>query len=58
MTREDFERDAWRAYLRTCRAASAQRYEEVEPWAWSRLQQRLRLIEHASERSTREKALA
>lgn len=42
------ERDAWTEYLEACRqaltAVSSVRYEEVEPWAWNRLQAKLRAI--------------
>ncbi len=38
------EADAWFEYLEATRGQSASRYEEVEPWAWSRLTQRLRAI--------------
>jgi hypothetical protein len=38
------EADAWFEYLDTTRGQSAQRYGEVEPWAWARLAQRLRAI--------------
>jgi hypothetical protein len=38
------EADAWFEYLETTRDQSEQRYKEVEPWAWSRLTQRLRAI--------------
>jgi hypothetical protein len=38
------EADAWFEYLEATRSQSATRYEEVEPWAWSRLSQRLRAI--------------
>jgi hypothetical protein len=38
------EADAWFEYLETTREQSAQRYQEIEPWAWSRLTQRLRAI--------------
>jgi hypothetical protein len=38
------EADAWLEYLDTTRGQSAQRYGEVEPWAWARLAQRLRAI--------------
>jgi hypothetical protein len=34
---------AWNAYLAAIRkAANPISYDEVEPWAWSKLQQRLR----------------
>ena len=38
------EADAWFEYLETTREQSAVRYQEIEPWAWSRLTQRLRAI--------------
>jgi hypothetical protein len=38
------EADAWFEYLDAVRGQSATRYVEVEPWAWSRLSQRLRAI--------------
>lgn len=38
------ECDAWFEYLESTRAQSEVRYREVEPWAWSRLRQRLRAI--------------
>jgi len=38
------EADAWFEYLDTIRGHSDTRYLEVEPWAWSRLSQRLRVI--------------
>jgi len=38
------EADAWFEYLETTRAQSDLRYTEVEPWAWARLSQRLRVI--------------
>jgi hypothetical protein len=39
------EADAWFEYLEAIRGQSAVRYKEVEPWAWARLNQRLRAIE-------------
>ena len=40
------EADAWFEYLEAVRAHSrTDRYEEVEPWAWARLTQRLRVVE-------------
>ena len=36
------EADAWFEYLEATRGQTAPRYGEVEPWAWSRLAQRLR----------------
>ena len=40
------EADAWFEYLESIKNLStqAQRYQEVEPWAWARLNQRLRTI--------------
>lgn len=38
------EADAWFEYLETTRSQSQSRYHEIEPWAWSRLAQRLRAI--------------
>jgi hypothetical protein len=38
------EADAWFEYLETIRSQPAARYDEVEPWAWARLSQRLRAI--------------
>ena len=38
------EADAWFEYLEVTRAQSEARYQEIEPWAWSRLRQRLRAI--------------
>jgi hypothetical protein len=38
------EADAWFEYLAATRAQSAVRYQELEPWAWARLSQRLRAI--------------
>jgi hypothetical protein len=38
------EADAWFEYLEATRGQSETRYHEVEPWAWSRLMQRLRAI--------------
>jgi hypothetical protein len=40
------EADAWFEYLEAVRAhADDGRYDEVEPWAWARLSQRLRAVE-------------
>lgn len=36
--------DAWFEYLEATRNQSATRYREVEPWAWARLNQRLRAL--------------
>ena len=38
------EADAWFEYLEATRSQSEGRYHEIEPWAWSRLMQRLRAI--------------
>ena len=38
------EADAWFEYLEATRGQTEARYLEVEPWAWARLQQRLRAI--------------
>jgi hypothetical protein len=38
------EADAWFEYLEATRGQTALRYLELEPWAWSRLTQRLRTI--------------
>ena len=40
------EADAWFEYLEVTRAQTPSgRYAEVEPWAWARLNQRLRIVE-------------
>ena len=38
------EADAWFEYLEATREKMPTRYVEVEPWAWARLNQRLRLV--------------
>ena len=38
------EADAWFEYGEAIRGQTETRYLEVEPWAWARLQQRLRAI--------------
>ncbi len=40
------EADAWFEYLETTRHVTSheKRYHEVEPWAWARLNQRLRAV--------------
>jgi hypothetical protein len=38
------EADAWFEYLEATRNQSETRYAELEPWAWARLNQRLRAI--------------
>ena len=39
------EADAWFEYLEATRGQGEARYGDVEPWAWSRLGQRLRALE-------------
>lgn len=38
------EADAWFEYHEATHGQSETRYAEIEPWAWARLQQRLRAI--------------
>jgi hypothetical protein len=38
------EADAWFEYLDATRAPGDALYEDVEPWAWARLKQRLRAV--------------
>lgn len=38
------EADAWFEYADAIKEQSGQRYSELEPWAWARLQQRLRVV--------------
>jgi hypothetical protein len=38
------EADAWFEYLNATRGRPAGRYNQIEPWAWARLTQRLRAI--------------
>jgi hypothetical protein len=38
------EADAWFEYADTTKGQHGGRYAEIEPWAWARLQQRLRAI--------------
>jgi hypothetical protein len=38
------EADAWFEYLEATRAQNQNRYAELEPWAWARLNQRLRAV--------------
>ena len=50
------EADAWFEYLDATRTdASRMRYEEIEPWAWARLGQRLRAV---NEKQLRLRSLA
>jgi hypothetical protein len=38
------EADAWFEYADATKGQTATRYGEIEPWAWARLQNRLRAI--------------
>ena len=38
------EADAWFEYLEATRSQTESRYKELEPWAWARLNQRLRTV--------------
>jgi hypothetical protein len=38
------EADAWFEYADATRVQHGERYAEIEPWAWARLQQRLRAV--------------
>src|SRR5215210_655103 len=38
------EADAWFEYLEATRGQTEPRYPEIEPWAWARLNQRLRAV--------------
>jgi hypothetical protein len=38
------EADAWFEYADATKSQQGTRYAEIEPWAWSRLQQRLRAV--------------
>jgi hypothetical protein len=38
------EADAWFEYLDATRNQTSVRYREIEPWAWARLNQRLRAV--------------
>jgi hypothetical protein len=38
------EADAWFEYLEATRGQTETRYQEIEPWAWSRLMQRVRVV--------------
>jgi hypothetical protein len=38
------EADAWFEYADATKAEAGSRYAEIEPWAWARLQQRLRIV--------------
>ncbi len=39
------EADAWFEYLEATRQAARNRYDEIETWAWARLEQRLVRVE-------------
>lgn len=42
---DEIERaEAWADYREATRDAHGPRYEEIEPWAWARLKQRLRAL--------------
>jgi hypothetical protein len=48
------EADAWFEYLEATQAEVATgRYDEVEPWAWARLKQRLGTVERRRAKSRR-----
>jgi len=38
------EADAWFEYADSTRGEIGARYAEIEPWAWARLQQRIRVL--------------
>ena len=38
------EADAWFEYADATKDQNGARYAEIEPWAWARLQQRLRIV--------------
>ena len=38
------EADAWFEYADATKGQLGTRYSEIEPWAWARLQQRLRIV--------------
>jgi hypothetical protein len=38
------EADAWFEYADATKGQTAARYAEIEPWAWARLQNRLRAL--------------
>jgi hypothetical protein len=50
------EADAWFEYLEATRGQGETRYGEVEPWAWSRLSQRLRALKARRARLERQVA--
>jgi hypothetical protein len=40
----EIEAIAWADYLEACRSVHPLRYEEVETWAWARLQRELKVL--------------
>jgi hypothetical protein len=50
------EADAWFEYADATKGQVATRYAEIEPWAWARLQNRLRAIAGRRSRLTVAKA--
>jgi hypothetical protein len=38
------EADAWFEYADVTKSQAGDRYEEIEPWAWARLQQRVQAL--------------
>jgi hypothetical protein len=40
----DKVREAWQAYLDATRSETSISYDEVEPWAWNRLQAELKIL--------------
>jgi hypothetical protein len=40
----EIEAIAWKDYLEACRETHPLRYEEVEVWAWARLQRELKIL--------------
>jgi hypothetical protein len=40
----EIEALAWNDYLETCNSAHPFSYEEVEAWAWARLQRELKVL--------------
>ena len=42
------EADAWFEYADATKNQAGSRYAEIEPWAWARLQQRLRIVRVAA----------
>jgi len=46
------EADAWFEYADATKDHAGPRYSEIEPWAWARLQQRLRIVRSRRSRLT------